>query len=336
MATQRNKLVVTGATGFIGSHLARRLAQENGALVVGTGRNLSRAASDLDQSVALVEADLLDFARMRDIVRGADVVFHVAAWLGSRHGEPDMAWPVNVWATLELVRAAASGGARRLVLVSSIAAYGPRTDAIVCESDSLDVTQRSLYGRTKAEGEMRAMELAHRLGLELTIVRPGMVYGPGSIGWSVRMVRLLQLGVPVIWGNGDGYAYPVYVGNLVNGIILAARQPQAAGEAFQFVDTPMTWRDWFGHFGRMCGRPPRRAPLWLARRLFQVAEWLPLGLSVDRDLIVYYTSRSVLPLTKASRLLGYEPGVTIREGMKRTETWLREAGYLSRDAGGTR
>lgn len=327
---EKRRVLVTGATGFIGGRLAERLATEAGASVTGTGRNLERASHLEEAGVRLRRADLLDFRRMGELVQDQEVVFHVAAWLSQRHGDEEMAWPLNVFATLELVRAAAAAGVSRFVHVSSMAVYGPPDGPTMNETHPVDPAQGAAYSATKAEGERRALALAGDLGLELSVVRPGMVYGPGSYGWSVRMLRLVQMGFPVLFGEGNGHAHPVYVDNLIDGMMLAAVRPEAAGEAFNFVDEPVTWRQWFGAYGEMAGREPTALPLWLAEAAFAAVAHLPLGLSIrasDR-LLSYYTSRTVYPTTKAERLLGYEARIGFQEGMRRTEAWLREEGHL--------
>jgi nucleoside-diphosphate-sugar epimerase len=327
MAKQR--ILVTGATGFIGGRLAERLASEQDSEVTGTGRNLEAAASLAEAGVQLRRADLLDFSAMRAAVEGKDVVYHVAAWLGPRHGGDDMAWPVNVYATLQLVQMAAAAGVRRFVHVSSIAAYGPTKAEVVTEERPVDPRQAAVYGRTKAEGELQARRLARELGMELVVARPGMVYGPASRAWTVRMVKLVQQRAPVIFGKGEGYAYPIYIDNLVDGLMLAGTVPVAASEDFNFVDEPRTWREWFGAYGEMSGREPVAVPLWLGRLALRGAEWLPLGLSVNRDLEDYYRAKTVFPHEKASRFLGYEPAVSFEEGMARAGAWLRANGHLA-------
>lgn len=327
MATRR--ILVTGATGFIGGRLAERLASEQDGEVTGTGRNLEAASTLGAAGVHLQRAELLDFSAMRALVEHKDVIYHVAAWLGPRHGSEDMAWPVNVYATLQLVQMAAAAGVRRFVHVSSIAAYGATGQAEVTEAQPVDPRQTAIYGRTKAEGELQARRLARELGMELAVVRPGMVYGPDSRAWSVRMLRLVQQRAPVIFGKGDGYAYPVYIDNLVDALMLAGSEPGAVDEDFNFVDEPRTWREWFGAYGEIAGRAPVAVPAWVGRAALRAAERLPLGLSVDRDLESYYMAKTVFPTTKANRLLGYEPAVSFEEGMARTGAWLRAAGHVS-------
>lgn len=318
------RVLVTGGTGFVGSHLAQRLVQGEGASVLATGRNLEAVSHLESMGVTLRRAHLLDFSSLREMMTGIDVVFHVAAWLSSRHGPPADAWALNVYASEKLMRFAAAAGVSRVVLVSSIAAYGAPDREIIDEDTPLNTRQRSTYGRTKAEGELLAMQVASETGLELVVARPGIIYGPGSLGWSKRMVRLVQRGVPVIFGDGAGHTHPVFINNLLDGLVLAATKAQAPGKAFNFVDRPVPWREWFGHYGRMCGRRPRRLPLWLARLALIVAERLPLRLSINSNLLSHYTNRSIYSIDRARTYLDYEPVIDLNEGMVRTASWLRE------------
>ena len=331
MDSLRNKkILVTGATGFIGSRLAYRLAAEEGARVTGTGRRIEDVPSLAEVGVNLAYGDLLDFPGMRTLVEGQEIIFHIAAWLGPRHGGRGMAWPVNVFATVGLVRHAAEAGVSRFVHASSIAAYGPPAPGtkLLTEASPVNPVQAGIYGRTKAEGEQKAVALAQELKLPLVVIRPGMVYGPGSYSWSKRMIQLLQRRVPVIFGQGDGLAYQVYIDNLVDGMILAAKADGAAGEDFHFVDPQVTWQAWFGRYGQMCDCRPVQIPMWLSRIAVRVAERLPLGLSVDRDLLRFYTAGTRYSREKAERLLGYRPRIDFAEGMARTEAWLRAEGYI--------
>lgn len=327
MLLSGQKVLVTGATGFVGSHVCERATVE-GAVVTGTGRNLNHVPFLPKKGIQLHQADLLEPAPWLALLAGQDVVFHVAAWLGQRHGGDALAHPVNVAATERLVQLSAQAGVKRFVLVSSITVYGEPDGTRITESRPVNPQQASLYGATKAKGEQRALALGQKLGLEVVVIRPGMVYGPRSLSWSVRMIRFIKRRIPVIFGKGDGHAYPVFIGNLVEGIMLAATRPGAINQAFNLVDPPITWRNWFGHFGDMCGQAPVAIPLWLARPLVRISEFLPLGFSVNRNLLSYYGQKTIYPTDKASHLLGYTPPYTIAEGMAQTQIWLQEQGHL--------
>lgn len=325
---QGKKVVITGATGFLGSALAQRLATA-GARVTGLGRNLAAVAYLEKAGVTLQRADLLDGDAMREAMAGQEIVFHAAAWLSGRHGQASDAYKLNVTAVRELVRMAQAAGISRFIHISSVAAYGPPRDGDILETQPVAVQQSYVYGRTKAMGEVEARQLAQELGLPLVIIRPGMVYGPRAYGWTINMLSLVQKRTPVILGRGDGYACPIYIDNLIDGLLLAGSQPAAAGRTFNFCDPPITWRQFFDYYGAMCGKSPVRLPL--AAALLIVKLLYPLGLSpggITPDLLQFYTAKARYPTTQAEQLLGYQPRVGIDEGMRRAETWLRQQGYL--------
>jgi len=326
MLLEDKRILVTGATGFIGGHLAQRLALDEGAKVTGTGRDLEKATHLNGLGIQLRKLEITDQAAVHEIVQGQDIVFHLVVAPGT--SPPDVAQEVNVSAAANLVREAAAAGASRFVHISSMAAYGPPNQPIIREDSPLDVEQSARYGRTKALGELAVREVASDLGIELTIIRPGMVFGPRGRSWTINLFKLVKKGVPVILGDGTGHAQPVYIDNLLDGMILAGTCPEAVGQSFNFVDRPLPWKELFAYYGAMCGRKPRRLPLWLFRGIAAfVLPFLGRTESID-DVLAFYTSQSVYPTVKAEQLLGYRPLVSLDDGMRRTEEWLREAGYL--------
>jgi nucleoside-diphosphate-sugar epimerase len=315
-------VLVTGASGFIGGRLAEILASDHDARVTGLGRTFRAPAP---AGVEQQPCDLLDADRLAALLPGHEVVFHVAAWLPRRDEDSAAAHAINVTATESLVRAAAVAGCRRVVLVSSVAAYGLPDHDVITEDSPLDTVQRDLYGRTKALGEQAARRAAEDTGIELVVVRPGMVYGPGSSGWTVGMYRLVKKGVPVLFGSG-GHAYPVYVDDVVDMLIRCAAIPQAAGEAFTCVDHSIGWPQFFGYYGDMAGRAPRRVPVPVARIIAAAAEVLPLGIPLTRDQLKQYLRDLQFPTVKAAAVLDWQVQVPLDQGMARSEAWLREAG----------
>jgi nucleoside-diphosphate-sugar epimerase len=327
-ALEGTKMLVTGASGFIGGRLAERLASEEGARVVGTGRTFRDDKALGAAGVELARADVRDTGAMERLCEGKDTVVHLAAWLMQGRGGDSEAFDINVDATRRLAEAASRAGVRRFVLVSSVAVYGiPPVDAID-ESVPIDTEQKDLYGRTKALGEKAALEVAARSGLSVTIVRPAMVYGPGSMGWTVGMLRLVKRGVPVLFGDAKGYAYPVYIDDVVDALILAAARGEASGEAFNASDASVDWETFFSYYGRMSGKRPRRVPMPLARAIAWASERFNLGIPLTPDRLRVYIRKLHYPAAKAERLLGWRPRVSLDEGMRRSEAWLRETGRL--------
>lgn len=324
------RILVTGATGFIGGRLAQRLAGEEGAMVTGTGRSLDKVPFLKEAGVTLLPADLRDEAALRTAVAGQEIVFHTAAWVGGGRMKDDLAaaTALNVTATETLVRLAQAAGAARLVLVSSIAAYGRPAKTDIDETTPLDTTQPDVYGRTKALGDNRVREVAAEVGLDVVVARPAMVYGPRSMGWTVGLLKLVQRETPVLFGDGAGHAWPVYIDNLIDGLLLTAVHHAAAGEAFNFCDQAVTWRVFFEYYGRMCGKRPRRLPLWMASLLAGVNGLFKLGLPLNQQRLKFLTSQAVYPTDKAQTRLGYRARVSLDEGMAAAESWLHAQGYL--------
>jgi nucleoside-diphosphate-sugar epimerase len=322
------RILVTGASGFIGGQLCDRLSRESVASVVGVGRKFSDPDRLRARRVEMAIADLRDEAAMAKLVQNADVVFHVAAWLPRGRGGDAEAHDANVLCAERLVRQAADANVQRLVHVSTVAAYGlPGTDD-VSENVPIDPRQPDLYGRTKALGEIAVRELAQRRGLALSVVRPAMVYGPRSPSWTVTMLSMVRSGTPVIFGDGLGHAYPVYIDNLVDLLLLAATRPEAVGQVYNACDAAIPWHQFFGYYADMCGRRTRSIPISAARILAFANDKLHLGLPLTPDRLETYVRTMRFPVTKAERELGYTRRISVDEGMRRAEAWLREAGIL--------
>ncbi len=326
-ALKKKHVLVTGATGFIGSRLAYRLASEEGAVVVGAGRSLERVPYLIDSGVDLRQIDLAGAEQMRELVQGQEIIIH-AAWLGREAGPVGGAHHQNVQILADLMQMAADAGVKRFVFVSSISAYGPPQREVVDEAHPVSTDQRDEYGRSKALSELKAAEIAARTGMELVIVRPAMVYGPHSKTWTLRMIDLVKKGFPLLFGDGSGYGYPLFIDNLVDGLMLAAHREEAAGEAFNFSDRSLDWQTFFGYYGGMANRPVRSIPLWMASMLAYASEKFRLGLPLTREWLAFYVQRNSFPTGKAVALLGYQPRIAIEDGMALTERWLRESGYL--------
>ncbi len=329
-ALQGKRVLVTGATGFIGGRLAQRLAVEEGAMVTGTGRNLAKVPFLAEAGVTLQGLDLHNEGALRTAVTNQDLIFHAAAWLGGGRmkDDPDEAMALNVTAVETLIRLAYEAGVRRVVTVSSIAAYGRPDKLEIDEETPLGTNQADVYGRTKALGDMATREMGAALGQEVVVVRPALVYGPRSAAWTVSLVKLIQSGTPVLFGDGSGFAWPVYIDNLIDGMLLTAVRPGVAGEAFNFCDTAVTWQTFMGYYGQICGRSPRRLPLWTARLLAEANSLFKLGLPLNRERLKFLTRRSVYSTQKAETRLHYRAQVSLAEGMERTAAWLRENGLV--------
>ena len=323
MAFAQRPILVTGATGFIGSHLAARLVDE-GAYVRVLARDPQKLIPALRDRVEVVRGDLRQPDCFAAATRACDVVFHVAAWLGQPNRR-EVAYAINVTATQQLAEAARAAGVRRFISTSSIAVYGPVLDGVVDETwPHSDVY---LYSATKSRGE-QAVFAAQTDRFEVTVIRPAEVYGPRGGAWTTLPVKLAQRGLPLLIGGGHGYAHPVYVANLVDAYLLAAQRNEAIGAAFTICDTDLPWREFYGRYAAMAGKRARSIPQWLA---WCGAFGAELGAkitrhppAISRAQLGFVTGRCVYSTDKARQLLGWSPRFSLEEGLQQTEAWLRE------------
>lgn len=302
------RVFITGGGGFIGRALGSRLT-DLGATVTGLDLTADPDAGILAGSTTAPEpwAHALD---------GVDVVVHTAAILDLDAAYDD-AWSVNVAGTRRVVDAAVTAGVRRFVHISSGAAYGHVYPAQVTESWPSRVTGASSYGDTKVNSEAVVLA-AHAAGeIDVVVIRPGDVYGPGSV-WVREPLRLARIGELVLPNGGQGVFHPVYIDNLVDGVILALAAPQASGQIFNLADeASLPAEDYFG-----------RLVAWAGLDLVM----LPPGADGEAELGPA-TARMLnrpgdLSIAKAREMLGYEPMVDLDTGLRLSEEWARSQGLI--------
>lgn len=324
---QDRSVLITGATGFIGSHLAERLVSD-GARVRVLVRDPDRLRPALRDQVENIQGDLQQPDRFDLAVKDCEIIFHVAGWLGSPNSRK-AAYAIGVGATTQLAQAARSAGAQRFIYTSSIAVYGPTRTGVIEETHAQQPAY--LYAEVKSWGERAALATAaDRFGV--SILRPAEVYGPRNHAWTVLPVQLAKRGLPSLVGGGHGITHPAYIDNLIDAYLAAAVCPEAIGEAFNICDGDVEWREFFGRFALMAGRQARSIPVacvWLGTLFAEIGAAITFQPAVyNRSMIGFVTSRSRLSTAKAQRLLNWSPRISFDQGMQRTEAWLRAEKYL--------
>lgn len=322
------RVFITGATGFIGGHLTQRLHQQ-GATTIGLQRTPGKGRSLEVAGIWVVQGDISDHERMAVLLSELqpDTVIHAAAWLG-RPPQPALAHTINVVASEHLARHSIEAGVRRFVFISSLAVYGAIGDRTVDEDTSVEPFDDP-YGDSKIRAERSLKLIAEGSQMDLTIVRPGMVYGPGSPGWTVRMASWARRGLMPLIDQGRGTAFPIYIDNLIDLIVLAAAHSAAADQIFNAIDDgPVTFADFMG--GYMAMVPTSRAlrlPGWLFRPLLALVD--PFYRSNKLSYLGGHLCGSgTVSNQNAKSLLGWEPRVGLDEGLKRSDAWLRQQGLL--------
>jgi dihydroflavonol-4-reductase len=316
---------ITGATGFVGGHVARVLAEHGHELTVTyrEGRRLERLG---DVEVEAVRADVLDRAAMRRAVKGADVLFHCAGVVGAKPAQ--RVWDVNAVAPRVAVEAAAAAEVPRVVLTSSVAGIGPVAPGEI--GDERDVYRSGGLGLTyvdaKHEGEKEALAAAARLGVEVVIVNPAYVLGvpvdrsqPGET--STRTVgNYLRGRLP---GVVDGHTNIVDVRDVAQGHLLAAERGRP-GERYVLGGHNRSWVEVLDRVAELSGvrHPLFVIPPELAGPA-RVAEALRLPSPISAEGIVLMAQNWRYSSAKARRELGYRAR-PLDATLKATIDWYLE------------
>ena len=330
------QVFITGANGFVGRALADR-CRSLGADVMG----LDTVAA-LDRGV--VAGDITDPAPWQGLLHGCDLMIHTAAVM-TNNVAPAVAWSVNVVGTRRVIEAAVDAGVGRFVHLSSmgVARFAQtQTEAVRRFNPDAPLDERwplmptgNPYTDTKIAGE-HVVLAAHAAGeVAATIIRPADVYGPGCRPWVLEPLAAIRAGRFLLPNHGRGLFTAIYVDDLVDGILAAATTEVAAGHIIHLGgEQPVTTAEYFGHFYRMLGLegPPRSystrtaiAVAEAARRSYQLAH---KPTELGRGVMEMLNKSRAVSNAKALELLGWEPQVSLDEGMARTEEWLRANGHL--------
>jgi len=286
--------------------------------VVGVDLDPAAAAKVTAAGAQFRRADVSDRGAVRGALDGAELVVHTAALLPGAGGMADFV-RVNVVGTENVCVAARDAGVTRIVHLSSVAAWGYDFKTDITEDEPLATRSSNPYIATKAASEL----VARKHGA--TVVKPGDVYGPKSQPWAVIPFGLIKAGRAALPMRGRGLVTLVYVDDLVDCIYRALTLPEGDGGVFTAWDgSPVTTKEFFDHYARMLGRKAvRTAPAGVLRPLMRVAP------GVNPDDLIFLMRRAVYPNARAREVLGWEPRVTLEEGMARTEKWLRQEGLLT-------
>ena len=261
------RVFITGAKGFIGRTLARRY-REMGAEVCGID-----FTAEPDWGV--LAGDLAQPDAWRHALDGVDLVIHTAA-IVSNTASLDQAWQVNVKGTADLLSACVEAGVSRFLQLSSVAAFGFNFPDGVSEDHPLR-PMGNTYVDTKIASE-HAVLACHASGrMDCTIIRPGDVYGPGSRPWVILPLEMIQQGKFLLPAHGQGIFSPVYIDDLVDGLVLAAGMEAGKGQIYTISGAAgVSCEEYFGYHARMLGsdKPARTVSTGFAIALAETARWL--------------------------------------------------------------
>lgn len=315
-------ILVTGGNGFIGAAILRRLKED--------GRHGIRAAMRKTSPASIQSVDI---AAVGDIgldtdwslaLRGVSILVHCAARvhvMSETAACPlDEFRRVNVQGTLNLARQAVGAGVRRFIFVSSIKVNGETTRLGHPFTAEDRPSPSDAYGVSKMEAERSLRDLLISSGMELVIIRPPLVYGPGVKANFARLVRAVDRGLPLPLGAIDNRRSLVSLENLVDLVVTAVEHPDAANQTFLVSDgEDMSTTQLIKKIGHALGKPPKLIPVPLI--LLKLAG----GLIGRREAIQRLCGSLQVDIEKTRQVLGWNPPLSVDEGLQRVaEEYARE------------
>jgi nucleoside-diphosphate-sugar epimerase len=324
-------VLVTGATGLLGTHLIRELLLRREQI---RARVLpSESAEKLTrQGVEVVRGDVTDASTLAPAVEETDIVFHLAGMMGVYRPLSDYRL-VNVAGSENLYKAALAAGVRRFIHTSSHTVYGLGYGRSLTEEDALR-PDPDPYSISKAEGDRLICRLTLTSPMETVIIRPGTFFGPGDRLHFGRMAQKVKKGAAVIIGRGDNALPFCYVTDVVQGFLLAADHPNAPGEVFNISnDRPLTQQEMYNAIADAVDgkHPTRHLPYYPTYCGSIIAEKVVARITRTKPLVtqlgvMMFGSDTRHSIEKARRELGYAPQIDLHAGIQLAAEWFNAGG----------
>lgn len=324
------RILVTGATGFIGRHLVARLRQDG--YVVRALAHDPGGPTICPEGVESVVGDVCDAQAMKSVTAECDAVYHLAGKahaLSEVRGDENAYCAINTDETRHVLEGAITGGARCFVLFSSVKATGEETEG--CLDESGEARPSTTYGRSKLAAERLVLEYGKRAGLHVVCLRLPLVYGPGVKGNLFQMICAIDRGLFPPLPDTANYRSMVHVVDAVQAAVLAAHTPAADGQCYIVTDgRAYSTRELYELICRALGKPiPRwHVPLWTLKTFGKVGDTIGkisgkrflFGSDALDKLIgsAWYSSE------KISRQLGYRPSITFPDALPELIAWYRK------------
>jgi nucleoside-diphosphate-sugar epimerase len=320
-------VLVTGATGFTGGHLARFLVRQGYRV-----RALIRPGKDASALVAagieITPGDLTDKTSLDAAVSGVDTVYHIAALYREEGVSKQRFWDVNVTGTKNLIEAAGKAGVKRFVHCSTVGVQGEIQHPPATEEAQYRPGDH--YQQSKMEGELLALDYFKK-GYPVTVFRPVGIYGPGD----TRFLKLFRNVKKPMIGSGKALYHLTFIDDLVEGILKVGTTPGIEGEIFTLAGPRYTTlNELYDVIAGVLGVSRSRLsipvwPVWTAGALCELlCRPLRIEPPIFRRRVDFFIKDRAFDITKARTRLGYNPKVDLNKGISRTAEWYREQGLL--------
>lgn len=330
MDSAPRKVAVTGSTGFLGLHLVQAL-HARGYIVNALARDPEKAKS-LPKPVSAVIGDICDTSALKSLAEGCEWVFHTVSNFRTASGPPESYDAINVAGTRCLIDAAEAAGVERVIHISTIGVHGNVKNTPADEDAPFD--PGDLYQKTKLKAEQLVLGVSQSGDMEVVVVRPCSMYGPGDLR-MLKMFSMLSKGTFFKVGPCQENFHAVYIDDVVDGVLRAAETPGIGGEVF-IVGGPsyLPLEEYIDIAASAVGthKPRIRLPYWSLISAAWLCEKICVPLRVEPPLHIrrvrFFRNNRAFSISKARQQLHYEPKVSLEEGMRRTVSWYRHQGLL--------
>lgn len=327
------KVLITGGTGFIGSRLALRCL-EKGYSVRVLGQENTTAESENrklieEKGAEVILTSVTDRESIFELMKGIDIVFHLAAAQHEMNIPDQVFWDVNVTGVKNMLEAGVNAGIKRFIHGSTIGVYGALEGVI---SEQSPCKPDNIYGVTKLEGERLALSFQEKL--PVVVVRISETYGPGDRR-LLKLFRAINKNVFFMIGSGENIHHLIYIDDLIEGLLLAAIVEEAVGKVFVLAGKePIITNDMVTVIAEQLGKnlPRFRVPLYPLLIIATIVETVlrPMGIQppIHRRRMDFFKKSFTFSQEKAANALGFVPKVSFRQGVFETAEWYKKMGYL--------
>ena len=329
--TQKS-ILVTGATGFLGSALVTELVKQQQPVRV-LVRNERKAREQFGEAVTIIEGEITDTEQVRKAVDGATTIYHLVGHLYHPSVPTELYRRTHVEGT-RIILEACKGQSQleRFMHCSTTGVHGVTGKTPAAEDAPYAPTNP--YEATKLEGEQLALKAHKEWGLPVSVARPGLVYGPGDLH-LLGFFTSIKKGRPCLIDGGRSMLHPIYIDDMTTAFLLCAERPEAIGHSYNIAgDHPVSMRELSTAIAHSMGRelPKGDIPLSLANLASDVFSLIP-GFQgerapLTRSRVKFLTNSRVYSIERARHDLGFAPRVGLDEGMRQTALWYQKHGYL--------
>jgi nucleoside-diphosphate-sugar epimerase len=320
------KILVTGAGGFIGHNLCNYLVSQRHNVIGVDLHYQEEAAKEPRSGFQPKVGDFRNWEKMKEWLSGVDAVIHLASVHLQISLDKKAYWDINVHSLRPLLDLAMQSGVQRFVHVSSVGVYGnlkkwPAKEETPC-------VPQSIYGETKLAGEMEVRKFSEETGFPVVIIRPAWVYGP-YCPRTLKIYRSLRKGRFIMIGNGENLRHPIYISDMLEAFRLAMKADSAVGESFIIAgQRPITTNELVESFCKELNVPnpkiriPYRlgaAMAWGIESVFSLAKIEP---PISRRSLEFFNTNNAFDSSKARKLLGFEPKFSFEDGLRESREWL--------------